>query len=833
MGKNYSKSLTEYNITNPITKDSNDSNPSKILTTNPIIKDSNDSNPSKILTIIDSKINEIFAKTLVTQKFSNITNNPLELKIYVFKKEEILFSSFYCQIGDSIKVVSKVIKKEKAEQKYTDSIASGNAAIFVGHDPDDENKIIINMGNIPPKSDVVFISEFIYTTESSNKKYEFEIFRNLPIFVGKDNVIYENCELKGKINIKLKNEIINIEKNILMKNLTIVDEKYKNEKRNDYIINYKIDILPSFSWGNLDYIPSSKIYFDSNQNEPLALIQKYSFVNNETSYFIQYKFKREIENNTDDKKENENNPALFIFLVDQSGSMRGTAINICSKALLIFLQSLPVGSYYQIIGFGSNYELYDKIPKEYNKENINNSIKIIEGLKANLGGTNIYSPLEHIYNDESYDKINLPRNIFLLTDGGIDNKKETLELIERNNKKFIIYSIGIGNRFDEDLIKNAGILGKGNYNFCKDTNNLTSIIVSEINKSTSNFVTNLKIHTNLDDNNFINNNKEQNIFRNNEIFNLYYIKNDKNIIDKIELNVKYKEMDNKDIEKNIEIIAEKIENGEDLTKLIINNYITHSDLSEEEKLKLALKYQIFTKETSLFAEVELSNKISEKMKLEILGDKENNIFKKVRQKKEPLISRKCNFFLSGIMPYTREKKDNKDEFMIKKKNSLYNNYNDSITINKNDKINNKISSKKIDGNLAYNGGFKKESKNKSCCVTKFNEENIIMKKNESNGTDSIMKMINTQDFIEGSWEENEYTKKIIEKYKKEYELLKGLKNKNMNDKIALTILIIYYINKEHSNLLNDLIMIMKKAKLFIHKNTNDNYENLIKEVGLN
>jgi hypothetical protein len=108
-----------------------------------------------------------------------------------------------------------------------------------------------------------------------------------------------------------------------------------------------------------------------------------------------------------------------------------------------------------------------------------------------------------------------------------------------------------------------------------------------------------------------------------------------------------------------------------------------------------------------------------------------------------------------------------------------------------------------------------------------------MKKNESNGTDSIMKMINTQDFIEGSWEENEYTKKIIEKYKKEYELLKGLKNKNMNDKIALTILIIYYINKEHSNLLNDLIMIMKKAKLFIHKNTNDNYENLIKEVGLN
>ena len=96
--------------------------------------------------------------------------------------------------------------------------------------------------------------------------------------------------------------------------------------------------------------------------------------------------------------------------------------------------------------------------------------------------------------------------------------------------------------------------------------------------------------------------------------------------------------------------------------------------------------------------------------------------------------------------------------------------------------------------------------------------------------DNIMKMINSQDYIEGCWEENEYTKLVKEKYLKEYEILKGLNNKNIDDKTALTILIIYFINKEHSELLNELLMIIKKAKMFIQNITNDSYDNIIKEI---
>ena len=768
---------------------------------------------SKVITEIESKVNELYVKSTVTQQFSNITDNPLELKIYIFKKEDILFSSFNCKIGDSINVKSKIIKKEKAEKKYTDSVASGNAAIFVCDDPENENRLIINMGNIPSKAKVIFISEFIHPIEVS-QNYEFELFRNLPIFKG-DN-IYENSELKGKVNIKTKDKILNVRKQFLMKNLEIIDEKYQNKNKNEYVIIYQIKQLPTFSWYYLDYIPSSKIYFDLNISEPLAYIQESSLNNNEINYFIQYRYKKD---NT--QKGNETtSPALFIFLVDQSGSMRGERIKIACKALQLFIQSLPIGSYYQIIGFGNTFKKYDEIPKEYNKENIKKSMEIIEKLEADLGGTEIAKPLKDIYNSNKiYDKIILPKNIFLLTDGAAWDKDEALKLIENNNSNYTIYSIGIGENFDEDLIKNAGILGKGNYNFCKNLNNLNSIIASEINKATAPYISNLICNSDLNKKNLIKNNLYKKILRDNEIVNLYYIIEKENINDKIKLKISYLDSEkNKNIEKNYEIIPEKKEKGEDLSKLIINNYILNNkDLSEEEKLKLALKYQILTKNTSLFAEIELSEKITEEMKLKIIGDKENNIIK---------IKNNNNDIKNIIF----DEDDNDDEIeydnlMISKEAICCECYIDNIC-EKEEKCNKLEEIEKKEKNKIE---VKKEKKEEKKEIIKKNEK----KQDELDSKENIMKMISTQDFIDGYWEENNYTKLIKEKYKKEYTLLKKLKKRKIKDRTALTILVIYFINKEYPELLLDLIMIIKKAKIFIQKETKDNYENIINEIGLN
>ena len=98
--------------------------------------------------------------------------------------------------------------------------------------------------------------------------------------------------------------------------------------------------------------------------------------------------------------------------------------------------------------------------------------------------------------------------------------------------------------------------------------------------------------------------------------------------------------------------------------------------------------------------------------------------------------------------------------------------------------------------------------------------------------EQIMKMIKTQNFVKGYWNENEETKSIKERYKKEYDLLKGLNDKNVSDDVALTIIIIYFIYKEHSELLTELSRIIKKAKLFIKNETKSTYDDIIKEIGI-
>ena len=589
-----------------------------------------------------------------------------------------------------------------------------------------------------------------------------------------------------------------------MKNLKITEEKYINDKKTNYIILYEIDQLPEFSWYNYEYIPSSKIYFDSINNKPFIYCQESSL--NETNYILNYRYKKEKSENDEEIS----HPAIFIFLLDQSGSMSGERIKIASKALELFIQSLPAGSYYQIIGFGSDYKVYDDAPKEYNIDNIKNSLEMIKKLGADLGGTNIEGPLKYIYDSDSkYEKIKLPRNIILLTDGEAWDKEKGLILIEKNNSKFMLHSIGIGNDFDEDLIKNAATLGKGNYNFCKDLDNLNNIIASEINKATSSYVTNIEIKSNLDEKNKIKN-TFPNILRDNSLINLYYILD--NNIDNINLNIKYddKEID-KTIENNYKIIPEILEKGDDLSKLIIYNYINNDkNISEDEKIKLALKYQIFIKNTSLFAEINFSEKITEEMKLKIIGKKEDNIIPILRREERYLeccYQACCDEDECCDYDYD-ECCDGDDEDCCYMKCSSppkahYENYKNNFS-DKNEDI-------KFDfGSASF-------------------EKNKIIKKEEKldlNEKESIMKMVGTQNFVEGFWEENEYTKEIKNKYQKEYEQIKGIKNKNMNDTIALTILIIYFLNKEHPNLISELIMIIKKAKQFISKKTKDNYDNM-------
>ena len=587
-------------------------------------------------------------------------------------------------------------------------------------------------------------------------------------------------------------------------------------------------------------------------------------------------------------------------------------------------------------------------------------------IKNQKSGTDIYSPLKNIYNSKKdYDNIKLPKNIFLLTDGAVDNKKDTLNIIEENNNEFFVYSIGIGNYFDKDLIKNAGLLGKGNYDFCNDIKDLNETIVNGIKNCSNPFIHDFEFNCNLNGKNIYEfNNNKISILKENQMVNIpYIIKNDNELDKKIKLDIKYfiydkKEKNNKEVNENYEIELEEIQTGEELSKLIINdNIVENKKLNEEEKTKLALKYQILTDYTSLFAEVELSEKITEEMKKEIIGDEDNNIIKKIRNlrtrkyanyydddedegdlgdeycdddveevgnafgsillniksanqnlmrmnkelcsqgeaidyperkitcannssddykssSKKSSGNAVAGFFKSignsikGIFTKKKEGSDSKTKEDIKntKKDEIKNEIKDEIKNEIKDEIKNEIKNEKKDeiknekkdeikkeNKDEIKNEKKDENKNEKKEEIKNDKKDEIKNENKDeiknekkdeiknekkdeikneNKQLNIKDLINEQNFVEGYWEINGNSTKVKEKYENEFKLLKEIKDKNINDNIAITILIIYFINKEHPELLNELFMIIEKAKNYIKNNTKDSYENIIKEIGI-
>jgi len=393
-------------------------------------------------------------------------------------------------------------------------------------------------------------------------------------------------------------------------------------------------------------------------NKPVLYYQ-YNPELKETSYSINYVFSsKKIKNipipeqpDQDNKisyylkyQENEINdtPGLFIFLIDQSGSMSGKSIELVKKSLLLFIQSLPAKSYFQLIGFGSDYIKYNSEPVEYNQENVKNIINIINGLKADMGGTNISQPLNCIYKDENYSKINLSKNIFILTDGQVFDKRECFNLITLNSNKFRIHSIGIGSDFDKDLIEQSGKLGKGSSRFVENVENINSAVIDILNKCLREYLTDLQFNFQNYQDNISNSIIEclpiNNFTYQDEIMNYSFILDEKHKIDidniskSINIEISCKDPINI-IKQNISFINNKniikLKNGDEMSKMIVGKGLKNNkEFKEDEnkEIKFAKKYQILSKNTALFVEMKNNgdNQQSKLIKVNLNDDKYRN-----------------------------------------------------------------------------------------------------------------------------------------------------------------------------------------------------------------
>ena len=815
---------------------------------------------------INSNINELFATSEVTQSFTNTLQKSIELTVSFPLKPEIQLSKFVITIGNKI-IISKVLEKGKAEEKYTDAIASGNTGFLSTFDESSKN-YTINVGNVLPKERVILKSVFNQIITSQDMSYEFAFLEHYPCFIYSDNAV-QSKKISGKFILKTKSKITRL----------ISPYMDENAKKN---ITFNVNFNEDYTEATINY--KKKFEIESEKKEPIhkpfpsrlkkvvrpgnirvpgnALINniannniKFPGIRNgytPLNYFC-FLFRTEKMNNPvlyyqydPDKKEiayclnyiyNSKNikeipipekpdqdcnvsyyskyqenlmndtPGLFIFLIDQSGSMRGNSIDLVKKALALFMQSLPQKSYFQLIGFGTDFKKYNEKPIEYNKENVKSILETIKGLQANMGGTNISSPLKDIFESKVYDDIPLARNIFLLTDGQVYNREMCINLISVNSNRFRIHAIGIGNDFDKILIERAGKLGNGSSSFVEVVNKINEVVIETLNKCLRPYLVNINFgfaKKSMLKNPIIINEPINNFIYQDELITYSFVLNYNNRIkfenlkEPIQIEMLAKDPLN-DIKESIKLSINdniiQIKNGDNLLKSIIGQSLKFNKQikdSKEKEIEFAKKYQILSKNTALFGEIvrEGESQKTELLKVDINEERKNAINRNVVSAMRPQ-RRMLAKGISSNRPLGMTGKMFKGLNNIPAKNSI---------------------------NYVKKPSFEQKSDGTVGIIDEFND------------------MLMTQDIIEGYWDETPETKRMISKIKKGVfeKIVEYIKSRNITDnfnRVVYTIFVIYYIEKEKSKSNKEYRLVINKGKKYL-MSKGINYDNEISKINI-
>ncbi|KAM9318861.1 von Willebrand factor A domain-containing protein 5A-like [Pholidichthys leucotaenia] len=168
----------------------------------------------------------------------------------------------------------------------------------------------------------------------------------------------------------------------------------------------------------------------------------------------------------------------FVFLMDRSGSMQGSKIKSARDTLLLLLKSLPMGCYFNIYSFGSNYEHMFLKSVEYSKKTMEEALKKVEQMDADLGGTEILKPLNHIYSQPLIP--NQTRQLFVFTDGAVGDTNQVIDLVKKNSSSHKCFSFGIGNGASADLINGMAKEGGGQAQFVTETDSLEPKVMQSL-----------------------------------------------------------------------------------------------------------------------------------------------------------------------------------------------------------------------------------------------------------------------------------------------------------------------------------------------------------------
>ena len=431
---------------------------------------------------IDIKAEGVAASVTVSQRYENIEKVPVEA-VYTFPLEE---SSAVCEFVvelDGKKVVGIIEEKDSAFEKYDQALADGHGAYLL--DQDRPNIFTASIGNLlPGKSATIHIT---YVTEL--KQVSDSIRLMIPTTVSPRYIPPDQQKNMDLVELDHLTPPVMVGKIPYGLSLT-AEIEVANGIRSVECPSHPVKISIVGTTALVELMGSGK-NIQLDKDFVLTIISKKPYESTAVVSREEDGTRTVMVNLFPDLSSLERSPCEFIFLLDRSGSMCGTSIEQARNALILCLSSLEKGDYFNIVGFGSHFQKLFKDSVSYTQKSLDKALLHVQGVQADLGGTELMRPLTDILEGNKPGK--LPRQILLLTDGQVSNEQACVDLAEKHSVSTRVFTFGIGYGASEYLVRGIARASRGEAEFIQPNERIEPKVLRQFSRIASAHLKNLSV----------------------------------------------------------------------------------------------------------------------------------------------------------------------------------------------------------------------------------------------------------------------------------------------------------------------------------------------------
>ncbi|XP_070685350.1 von Willebrand factor A domain-containing protein 5A-like [Pempheris klunzingeri] len=428
---------------------------------------------------VELEVKDHVATVVSTLNYENKEDKPLEA-VFVFPLPgDAAVCHFSAQIGQK-QIVAEVKEKQQAREEYDDALSSGQQAFLLEESEQSPDVFSLSVGSLPPGESasirLEYVTELAVQADEGlrfslpavlNPRYQPQGGEGASVQVTSVPASLVPYSLSFSAQVSSPRPVSKVESSSSLEPLQYLNPEqtqatvklaagHKFDRDVELLIYYKDAHQPTavVEAGQASAKPGTLM------GDPVVMVSLYP------------EFPQAVMSSVASRGE-------FVLLLDRSGSMsshmnsRGTyqtRIDNARDTLLLLLKSLPMGCYFNIYSFGSRYEHIFPKSVEYSQETMEEALKKVKKMGADLGGTEILEALKHIYRQPCIPS--QPRQLFVFTDGEVTNTKQVLDLVKKNSGSHRCFSFGIGEGASSALINGLAKEGGGHAQFITGTDRM-------------------------------------------------------------------------------------------------------------------------------------------------------------------------------------------------------------------------------------------------------------------------------------------------------------------------------------------------------------------------